>query len=50
MGMEEILTGIANVGFPITITLYLLHRVEVKLDKLCDSINKLIDTLNCSDL
>lgn len=32
---------IANVGFPITLSMYLLVRIEGKLSKLTDSINEL---------
>ena len=34
-------TLIANVGFPIAISMYLLVRIEGKLNSLTDSINKL---------
>jgi hypothetical protein len=34
-------TLIANVGFPITLSMYLLIRIEGKLSKLTDSINDL---------
>ncbi|MDK2562954.1 YvrJ family protein [Romboutsia sedimentorum] len=34
-------TLIANVGFPITLSMYLLIRIEGKLSKLTDSINEL---------
>ena len=30
--MEEWIKMIGNVGFPIVVTLYLLHRIESKLD------------------
>ncbi|MGL5711563.1 MAG: YvrJ family protein [Paraclostridium sp.] len=39
--MEEIYNSIANLGFPIAITFYLLFRVESKLDKLSVCINDL---------
>lgn len=39
--MEEIYTSIANLGFPITISVYLLVRIEGKLNTLADSINDL---------
>ena len=32
---------IASVGFPITLSMYLLVRIEDKLQSLCDSINEL---------
>ncbi len=39
--MEEILQGIANVGFPIVVAAYLLVRIEGKLDELTISIQQL---------
>ena len=36
--MEVIYTGIANLGFPIVISIYLLVRIEGKLNQLSDSI------------
>lgn len=44
--MEKILEGVANVGFPIAIAMYLLMRIEVKLDRLSISIEKLSNVLN----
>lgn len=38
---SEIQTLIASVGFPITLSMYLLVRIEGKLQKLTDSINEL---------
>jgi len=32
---------IASVGFPITLSMYLLVRIEGKLQSLCNSINEL---------
>lgn len=37
----EIQSLIANVGFPIAISMYLLVRIEGKLGKLTESINEL---------
>ncbi|MEG1311481.1 MAG: YvrJ family protein [Romboutsia sp.] len=34
-------TLVANVGFPIALSMYLLVRIEGKLSKLTDSINEL---------
>ena len=34
-------TLVANVGFPIALSMYLLVRIEGKLNSLTDSINKL---------
>lgn len=36
--MEQWLSFIGDVGFPIVVSLYLLHRVERKLDTLNESI------------
>lgn len=44
--MEKILEAVANVGFPMAISMYLLVRIEVKLDKLSMSIEKLSNVLN----
>jgi YvrJ protein family len=38
-------TMIGQVGFPIMVTLYLLHRMEKKLDQLTQSINDLAISL-----
>lgn len=43
--MEEILTSIANLGFPIVVSVYLLVRIEGKLDQLSGSIDKLSDNI-----
>lgn len=39
--MEEILSGIGNFGFPIVLSMYLLIRIEGKMDKLSETITKL---------
>jgi len=39
--MEEIYAHIANLGFPIVISMYLLVRIEGKLNQLTESINEL---------
>jgi len=39
--MEDLLPFISDVGFPIIVTLYLLHRVEAKLDLLNETIIEL---------
>ena len=39
--MEQLLPYISEVGFPIIVTLYLLHRVEGKLDVLNESVTGL---------
>lgn len=43
---SEIQTLIANVGFPIAISMYLLIRIESKLQVLSDSINELSKNIN----
>ena len=42
---DELSTIIANVGFPIAISMYLLVRIEGKLQVLSDSITELSKTL-----
>ncbi|WP_042462177.1 YvrJ family protein [Neobacillus dielmonensis] len=39
--MEQIIPLISEVGFPIVVTLYLLYRIEVKLDLVVQSIQSL---------
>ena len=39
--MSEIYGHIANLGFPIVISIYLLVRIEGKLNELTESINEL---------
>jgi len=39
--VNEVLTQIANFGFPIVISIYLLVRIEDKLNQLTESINEL---------
>lgn len=39
--MDEILTQVANFGFPIVVSIYLLVRIEAKLNQLTESINQL---------
>ncbi len=41
----ELYDFIGNVGFPIAITLYLLMRIEGKLEMLSESINNLSKTI-----
>lgn len=52
-GMEEVFANIANFGFPIVISVYLLVRIEAKLEGLSTSIQELarvIETLRVSNL
>ena len=44
--MEDFLTAIANVGFPIAVAAYLLIRIESKMDSLSSSINQLSTILS----
>ncbi|WP_085994587.1 YvrJ family protein [Oceanobacillus senegalensis] len=39
--METWVSFITEVGFPIAVTFYLLHRIEGKLNQLIDSIHDL---------
>ncbi|WP_210366182.1 YvrJ family protein [Bacillus sp. REN3] len=39
--MEQLIPFISEVGFPIVVTLYLLHRIEAKLDTVVQSIQSL---------
>ncbi|MBA2872761.1 hypothetical protein HNQ85_003073 [Anoxybacillus calidus] len=39
--MEPYVSFISDVGFPIVVTFYLLHRIEAKLDSIIDSIQNL---------
>ncbi len=43
--MEELLKAIANWGFPIVVSVYLLVRIEAKLDSLEQAIKDLSLTL-----
>ncbi|NLY85379.1 MAG: YvrJ family protein [Tissierellia bacterium] len=43
--MEEIYTSIANLGFPIVLSIYLLVRIEGKLNQLSESIMELSRTI-----
>lgn len=43
--MEQLIPIISEVGFPIVVTLYLLYRIEAKLDLVVQSIQGLPDRL-----
>ncbi|MDG4657781.1 YvrJ family protein [Ectobacillus antri] len=45
MQAKDWISMIANVGFPITLTLYLLLRFEKKIDGLSDVIDRLKDVI-----
>ncbi|MEA4825379.1 YvrJ family protein [Clostridium sp. JNZ J1-5] len=44
--MEALVSLIGNVGFPIAISIYLLVRIESKLENLTNSINMLSNVIN----
>ncbi|WP_084268865.1 YvrJ family protein [Oceanobacillus damuensis] len=43
--MEAGVSFITEVGFPIAVTFYLLHRIEGKLNQLIESIHSLPDRM-----
>ncbi|WHY77223.1 YvrJ family protein [Neobacillus sp. WH10] len=43
--MEQLIPIISQVGFPIVVTLYLLYRIESKLDLVVQSIQTLPDRM-----
>jgi hypothetical protein len=43
--MESFIPLISEVGFPIVVTLYLLYRIELKLDVVVESIQGLPERL-----
>lgn len=44
--MDELVKMIGNVGFPIAVSIYLLVRLEGKMESLTTSINVLNNTMN----
>ncbi len=44
--MEELLTAIGNFGFPMVTTIYLLIRMEAKMEHLSTSIRSLTQVLS----
>ena len=44
--MESFNSLISEVGFPIVVTLYLLYRIEAKLDVVVQSIERLPERIN----
>ncbi|SKA79066.1 YvrJ protein family protein [Clostridium sp. USBA 49] len=44
--MDAIVSLIGNVGFPIAVSIYLLVRIEGKLENLTNSINNLSSVIN----
>lgn len=47
--MEDIFAQIANFGFPIALSIYLLVRLEGKMEKLTESINELSKSIASID-
>lgn len=47
--MEPFISLISEVGFPIVVTLYLLYRIESKLDMVVQSIQGLPERLKGND-
>jgi len=43
--VDQIIPLISEVGFPIVVTLYLLYRIEAKLDLVVQSIQNLPDRM-----
>ncbi len=41
--MEELISLLSNVGFPVALSVYLLVRVEKKLEDLAERIEQFID-------
>ncbi|KAA9022932.1 YvrJ family protein [Niallia endozanthoxylica] len=44
--MEQFIPLISEVGFPIAVTLFLLYRIEAKLDNVVQSIQSLPERLS----
>ncbi|MUK87364.1 YvrJ family protein [Ornithinibacillus sp. L9] len=44
--MDTWVSFVTEVGFPIAVTFYLLHRIEGKLNDLIESIHSLPDRMN----
>ena len=40
--MENIISNISNVGFPVVLSVFLLLRFEKKIDELTKTINELV--------
>lgn len=43
--VDAYMSLISDVGFPVIVTLYLLHRIEAKLDGVIESIQRLSEQL-----
>ena len=44
--MEEVVAIVGNWGFPIAVSIYLLVRIEAKLEHLADSIRRLSEVIS----
>ena len=44
--MDEIISAVANVGFPTVVSIYLLVRFEARITDLTNSINHLEQAIN----
>ncbi|MCQ6276016.1 YvrJ family protein [Bacillus sp. V3B] len=44
--MEQLIPLISEVGFPVVVTLFLLYRIEAKLDTVVQSIQRLPDRIS----
>ena len=44
--MEQWIKLVSEVGFPVIVTLYLLHRIEAKLEAVIQSIHGLAQKMN----
>ncbi|SFH80751.1 YvrJ protein family protein [Tindallia magadiensis] len=44
--MQELLTPIANLGFPIVLSIYLLVRLESRMESLTISLQELAQSIN----
>ncbi|PPA70796.1 YvrJ family protein [Jeotgalibacillus proteolyticus] len=44
--MDQWIKLVSEVGFPIIVTLYLLHRIEAKLEAVIQSIHGLSEKVN----
>ncbi|URZ09056.1 YvrJ family protein [Clostridium felsineum] len=50
MNSSDVVSLIGNVGFPIAVSIYLLVRIEGKIEALTTSINSLTNTINSSSI
>ena len=45
--MEDLISAIANLGFPIAVSIFLLVRLERKMDELTGSVKELSRAISC---